>query len=179
MRDLIRSSTTSMTSVPMPLKFLRVHYGSLKEAYDRLKDSKPQQLCASIISVLAMGQESSAAPRECLKYCLLAKQKDVGDWGHEYVRQLEGEIAEEWAVVEKKETLLPLIESVVKFDMAHNAEIQVPRLFIMSVLSQVISIVVEDLMAVSLSHVSRYVNPDVLGISALLRNVVHDKCNLG
>ncbi|BES96279.1 26S proteasome [Nesidiocoris tenuis] len=124
MRDLIRSSTTSMTSVPMPLKFLRAHYGSLKEAYEKMKDSKARQLCAAIISVLAMGQESSAAPRECLKYCLLAKQKDVGDWGHEYVRQLEGEIADEWPNVENKDDLLPLIESVVKFDMEHNAEIQ-------------------------------------------------------
>lgn len=34
LRRLIRSSTTSMTSVPKPLKFLRPHYGKLKEIYD-------------------------------------------------------------------------------------------------------------------------------------------------
>lgn len=29
-RSLIRSSTTSMTSVPKPLKFMRLHYQSMK-----------------------------------------------------------------------------------------------------------------------------------------------------
>lgn len=85
MRDLIRTSTTSMTSVPMPLKFLREHYGSLKEAFNKITEKKTKDLCASVISVLAMGQDQPGA-RECLKYCLLSNQKDVGDWGHEYVR---------------------------------------------------------------------------------------------
>lgn len=34
LRRQIRSSTTSMTSVPKPLKFLRPHYGKLKEIYE-------------------------------------------------------------------------------------------------------------------------------------------------
>lgn len=123
MRDLIRSSTTSMTSVPMPLKFLRVHYGPLKEACGKITESRAQDLCASIISVLAMGQDLPGA-RECLKYCIQSHQKDVGDWGHEYVRQLEGEIADEWASSEEKEKLLSLVESIIQFDMEHNAEIQ-------------------------------------------------------
>ncbi|XP_014253603.1 26S proteasome non-ATPase regulatory subunit 2 [Cimex lectularius] len=123
MRELIRSSTTSMTSVPMPLKFLRAHYNSLKEAQNNMKDARAKELCASIVSVLAMGQDLPGA-RECLKYCLLAKQKDVGDWGHEYVRQLEGEIADEWSTTEDKKSLLGLVESIIKFDMEHNAEIQ-------------------------------------------------------
>lgn len=84
MRDLIRTSTTSMTSVPMPLKFLRNHYGALKEACEKMTDPAPKKLLCSIISVLAMSQDN--VEQECLKYCLLAKQKDVGDWGHEYVR---------------------------------------------------------------------------------------------
>lgn len=84
MRDLIRTSTTSMTSVPMPLKFLRNHYGALKEACEKMTDQKPKKLLCSIISVLAMSQDN--VEQECLKYCLMAKQKDVGDWGHEYVR---------------------------------------------------------------------------------------------
>ena len=86
MRDLIRSSTTSMTSVPMPLKFLRSHYSSLKDSCLQMKDPKAHELCSSIVSVLAMGQQDEPGARECLKFCLLAKQKDVGDWGHEYIR---------------------------------------------------------------------------------------------
>lgn len=34
LRRQIRSSTTSMTSVPKPLKFLRPHYGKLKEIFE-------------------------------------------------------------------------------------------------------------------------------------------------
>lgn len=49
-----------------------------------------------------------------------------------FSRQLEGEIAEEFSQLggeetEKKkleEPLMPLIESIIKFDMKHNAEIQ-------------------------------------------------------
>ncbi|XP_008475209.1 26S proteasome non-ATPase regulatory subunit 2 [Diaphorina citri] len=123
MRDLIRTSTTSMTSVPMPLKFLRNHYGALKEACEKMTDQKPKKLLCSIISVLAMSQDN--VEQECLKYCLMAKQKDVGDWGHEYVRQLEAEIAEEWATNKyEKPQLLELIEDIIQFDMKHNAEIQ-------------------------------------------------------
>lgn len=124
MRDLIRSSTTSMTSVPMPLKFLRTHYGPLKDACAAMTDPSAKKLCAAIVSVLAMGQELAAGTRECLKYCLAAGRTDVGDWGHEYVRQLEGEIADEWSTTEDKDSLLPLIEGIIKFDMEHNAEIQ-------------------------------------------------------
>ena len=39
-------------------------------------------------------------------------------------RQLEGEIADEWAIRTDKDELLPLVESIIKFDMKHNAEIQ-------------------------------------------------------
>lgn len=74
-----------MTSVPMPLKFLRTHYGALKEAHEKMKEKDAKELCASIVSVLAMSQDQPGA-RECLKYCLLSSKHDVGDWGHEYVR---------------------------------------------------------------------------------------------
>jgi len=36
----IRSSTTSMTSVPKPLKFLRPHYDTLKQVYEKISDDK-------------------------------------------------------------------------------------------------------------------------------------------
>jgi len=40
LRLMIRSSTTSMTSVPKPLKFLRPHFDSLKEVYEKIKESE-------------------------------------------------------------------------------------------------------------------------------------------
>ncbi|XP_022814100.1 26S proteasome non-ATPase regulatory subunit 2 [Spodoptera litura] len=123
---LIRTSTTSMTSVPKPLKFLREHYPSLKLVYEKIQDPETKKFCADVVSVLAMGVSGStdaAEKRECLKYCLLGTMSNVGDWGHEYVRQLEGEIAEEWNV-ENMDSLLSLVRDVISFDMKHSAEIQ-------------------------------------------------------
>lgn len=126
MRDLIRSSTTSMTSVPMPLKFLKPHYDNLKSACEKMEQGKSRNLCSSIVSVLAMSQEPNGE-FDCLRYCLKSNQTNVGDWGHEYVRQLELEIADEWnrvEVEEERNKLLHLIKDIIAFDMKHNAEIQ-------------------------------------------------------
>lgn len=38
-RQEIRTSTSSMTSVPKPLKFLRPHYGTLKAYYETMADT--------------------------------------------------------------------------------------------------------------------------------------------
>ncbi|CAF1931426.1 unnamed protein product [Brassica oleracea var. botrytis] len=65
MRQEIRASTSSMTSVPKPLKFLRPHYGTLKEFHKNLVESK-----------------------ESLGYRLTGSEGDIGSWGHEYVRNL-------------------------------------------------------------------------------------------
>lgn len=42
LRTQIRASTTSMTSVPKPLKFLRVHYDTLKDAHEKIRDKETQ-----------------------------------------------------------------------------------------------------------------------------------------
>lgn len=39
-RQEIRTSTSSMTSVPKPLKFLRPHYGTLKAYYETMVESE-------------------------------------------------------------------------------------------------------------------------------------------
>lgn len=54
LRSIIRSSTTSMTSVPKPLKFLRGKYNDLKAAHDKLIDEQVKRDLADIISILAM-----------------------------------------------------------------------------------------------------------------------------
>lgn len=38
-RQEIRTATSSMTSVPKPLKFLRPHYGTLQAHYEKMSDS--------------------------------------------------------------------------------------------------------------------------------------------
>lgn len=76
LKFIIRTSTTSMTSVPKPLKYLSPYYGTFKEAHENIKDVKVKKQCADIISVLAMGPtggDTEREKRECLRYCLLGK----------------------------------------------------------------------------------------------------------
>lgn len=120
----IRASTTSMTSVPKPLKFMRQHYDTMKKIYEKMKDPITKAFCADVISVLAM---TMSEERECLKYRLLGSQSEVGDWGHEYVRHLAGEISAEWANTTSEDAdlrgkLRKLADSIVPYQMKHNAE---------------------------------------------------------
>nr|XP_019047227.1 26S proteasome regulatory subunit N1 [Kwoniella bestiolae CBS 10118]OCF26157.1 26S proteasome regulatory subunit N1 [Kwoniella bestiolae CBS 10118] len=98
LRTLIRTSTSSMTSVPKPLKFLRPFYeemGKIRDGWDEgLKEQR--SLLASILSVLAMTY-SDTGKRETLFYRLLSGTTEApGLWGHEYVRHLAAELGEEY-----------------------------------------------------------------------------------
>ena len=121
----IRASTTSMTSVPKPLKFMRPHYETMKSVYAALSDPKAKELCSDIISVLAM---TMGEGRECLKYRLTGSALELGEWGHEYVRHLSGELTGEWDELTDENTedmskkLIGLVHEIVPYNMAHNAE---------------------------------------------------------
>lgn len=122
LRRLIRASTTSMTSVPKPLKFMRQHYETMKEVYKTMPDQKTRQACADVISVLAMTMGSG---KECLVYRFLCDQTDqIGEWGHEYVRHLSGQIAANWTETSDsfRGRLIDLVKQIVPYNMAHNAE---------------------------------------------------------
>ncbi|KAK1393330.1 26S proteasome non-ATPase regulatory subunit 2-like [Heracleum sosnowskyi] len=125
MRQEIRTSTSSMTSVPKPLKFLRPHYGTLKAHYETMETSDVKKLLADILSVLALTM-SAEGERESLKYRLLGSEGDIGSWGHEYVRNLAGEIAQEYTKRQSEEAtiddLMDLVKQIVAFHMKHNAE---------------------------------------------------------
>lgn len=79
----IRASTTSMTSVPKPLKFMKPHYGTMKQVYEKIVDADIKKECADVLSVLAM---TMGEGRECLQYRLQSDLERIGEWGHEYVR---------------------------------------------------------------------------------------------
>ncbi|KAL9696444.1 hypothetical protein quinque_016023 [Culex quinquefasciatus] len=127
MAKLIKASTTSMTSVPKPLKFMRAHFETMKEIHKKmtasLKDKVTTKLCAEIISVLAM---TMGTGKECLVYRLLCDDtnENIGDWGHEYVRHLSGEIASNWPETTEdfKKRLICLVNQIIPYNMAHNAE---------------------------------------------------------
>ncbi|KAL4346394.1 hypothetical protein GQ457_17G023840 [Hibiscus cannabinus] len=121
----IRPSASSMTSVPKPLKFLRPHYGTLKAFYETVPDSDFKKDLADVLSVLALTM-SAEGERESLKYRLLGSGGDVGSWGHEYVRNLAGEIAQEYMNAEIEDfpfdDIMELVQQIVAILMKHNAE---------------------------------------------------------
>ncbi|CAA0396804.1 unnamed protein product [Arabidopsis thaliana] len=125
MRKEIRDSTSSMTSVPKPLKFLRPHYGVLKEFHAKMAESDLKKMLADILSVLALTM-SAEGERESLNYRLTGSESDIGSWGHEYVRNLAGEIAKEYTIRQGEESsiedLMDLVQQIVSFHMKHNAE---------------------------------------------------------
>ena len=75
----VRTSTTSMTSVPKPLKFLRPHYASLCASQEKLSaiggasSEEAAQELADVLSVLAISSGARGG-REALKWRLKGKQ---------------------------------------------------------------------------------------------------------
>lgn len=123
MRTEIRSATSSMTSVPKPLKFLRPHYDRLKDAYVATVHPSNARQLADVISILA-STCAKEGEREVLKYRLLGSEEDIGTWGHEYLRNLTAELTAAYPERQKDErqALLMLVEKIVPYHMSHNAE---------------------------------------------------------
>ena len=85
-RAEIRMATSSMTSVPKPLKFLREHFDELESCYGNLATSSPsKKLLADVLSVLAMAVDDKTE-RKCLNYRLQGSQEKVSSFGHPYIR---------------------------------------------------------------------------------------------
>jgi len=126
LRSEIRSSTSSMTSVPKPLKFLRPFYPTLKNYYlTKIKSGENKQLLSDILSVLGITMAADGS-RESLKFKLEGTHEAISSWGHEYVRNLAGEIGQEWSARQEKkqstDDLLSLVEEIIPFNLKHNAE---------------------------------------------------------
>ncbi|RKP34831.1 proteasome 26S subunit [Dimargaris cristalligena] len=127
LRTIIRTSTSSMTSVPKPLKYLRPHYHTMVDLYNRWPEGPNWIALADILSVLGMTY-SDENTRDCLKYRLLSStdEEDLALWGHEYVRHLCSEISyENSRRVENDQSVDDLRElgfKLVPFCLKHNAE---------------------------------------------------------
>ena len=124
-KDFIKTSTSSMTAVPKPLKFLRPHYDDLAAQYDKWPAGADRDSLADMLSVLGMtyGDEEKF---ETLKYRLLSKSDDLASWGHEYTRHLALEIGQEYQIrlAEEKDVqdLSELALSLIPYFLEHNAE---------------------------------------------------------
>eukprot|EP01133_Synstelium_polycarpum_P010900 gene10900-12705_t len=121
----IKSSTSSMTSVPKPLKFLRPHYTTLTDTYKSMSEGKPKKSLADVLSVLSMANGNEDT-RDTLKYKLLGSGENIASWGHEYVRHLAMEIGVEYDLKKQEnqsvDDLMALVDEIVPFQIAHNAE---------------------------------------------------------
>lgn len=118
----IRTSTSSMTSVPKPLKFLWPHFGALKTFYDTVNDDSKRDF-ADLLSVMAMTMDHGKT--ESLLFKLQGNADQLEEWGHEYIRNLAGEIGLEYE--KRKEKKLPvddlhaMISLIVPYNIKHNA----------------------------------------------------------
>jgi 26S proteasome regulatory subunit N1 len=121
----IHSTTSSMTAVPKPLKFLRPHLDTLIATFEAMAAGPNRQLLADVLSLLTSTVAGKEGEREGLRYKLQGNTSDLETWGHEYMRHLAGEIAEEYKVRHEKEQpvddLLHLVEQIVPYHMTHNA----------------------------------------------------------
>lgn len=126
-KNYIKTSTSSMTAVPKPLKFLRPHYDDLAALYEKWPAGADKDSLADMLSVLGMtyGDEEDL---QTLKFRLLArgKDEDLGSWGHEYIRHLALEIGKEYDKRLNNDNevsdLTELALSLVPYFLKHNAE---------------------------------------------------------
>lgn len=105
LKDLIMNSTSSMTAVPKPLKFLRNYYNVLLNLYYNVWSTNNsssnlgidsintlRSKLSDILSVISMTFQND----NCLKFRLLSNESDFEKWGHEYIRHLALQIGIEY-----------------------------------------------------------------------------------
>ncbi|KAI1762909.1 26S proteasome regulatory complex, non-ATPase subcomplex, Rpn1 subunit [Hypoxylon sp. FL1150] len=125
MKTSIKTSTSSMTAVPKPLKFLRPHYETMTKLYDEWPEGDDKSSLADVLSVIGM-TFSDEDRQDTLRYRLLSPTQDIGSWGHEYVRHLALEIGEVYgkriATEEPVKDLVDLALVLVPLFLKSNAE---------------------------------------------------------
>jgi len=93
LKDEIKSSTSTMTSIPKPLKYVRCHYDRLKEEYNKEQSRERRALLGNLLSILVLVAKSDDTS---LKYILENNIVDYNCWGQELIRTLSGEISTEY-----------------------------------------------------------------------------------
>ncbi|KAG0679467.1 proteasome regulatory particle base subunit [Pichia californica] len=132
LKIFIRDSTSSMTAVPKPLKFLRPFYPALVQLDQSWKDKELLKQLYDILSVLGMTyseEDGEEYVRECLKYRLKSYiDESMTEWGHEYLRHLSLELGEQYSANlnsgETNDELFKLSDIVAPYFLKHNAEVE-------------------------------------------------------
>ena len=100
----ITTSTSSMTSIPRPLKFIRMHFTEIKEFYDKYnptqeKEKKYKLMLSDLISVILTvinEKDENGKDLTILSYVLSGTKEDITSWGQEYIRSLCSDIGQEY-----------------------------------------------------------------------------------
>jgi len=97
-KSQVVNSTSSMTSIPKPLKFLRLHYDSLKEFYNinyaNASTSEFKNNLSDLLAVLVMVVSNTTDT--VLSWVLKGNRKNLCDWGVEFIKSLSGNIGVEF-----------------------------------------------------------------------------------
>lgn len=168
LREQIKNSTSSISSIPKALKFLLAHYVTLKTAYSVMVPNSELALnLAHILSILAMtyegdsaDSESKAPTRDSLRYHLASQalNQPIDAWGHEYAKHLAKEIGEEFQANGRQlGQLMSVINQLVPFFLQHNAEPDACDLLVeVDCLEKIVEAVKQQGEAIDYARVCRY-----------------------
>ena len=100
----ITESTTSMTAVPKPLKFLRPFVKDLSLKHETLRENENaiSHKLADVLSILYTTFEDDNQ-HNVLKYRCLSDDIDFDKWGHEYMRHLSLQMGQAYAELEEQQ----------------------------------------------------------------------------
>lgn len=98
-KNEINTSTASMTSIPRPLKFLRLHYEAIKDYQDKMRianerDQVFKLLVSDLLAVLVMVTPSTTDTT--VHWVLNGTKENLTSWGIEFIRNLSGDIGNEY-----------------------------------------------------------------------------------
>ncbi|KAH0794391.1 26S proteasome non-ATPase regulatory subunit 2 [Histomonas meleagridis] len=121
--DELKKSTSSMASVPKPMKHLVPFLDDLINAYNTFSNDEFKRKLADLLSLLSIIKIDTSY--DMLVYRLASPIENIGSWGHEYVRCLTLVLTRAFDHPEDVPAgvdLNPLIEQISKYYMDHNDE---------------------------------------------------------
>ena len=130
----ITTATSSMTSIPKPLKFIRLRFDEIKSFYDKFIPSTEQDknyklMLSDLISVIltvVSQKDEEGKELTILSYVLTGTRKDLTSWGIEYIRSLCSDIGQEYVLrLDKDEPtndLLDLVKAFVPYLIKQHCE---------------------------------------------------------
>ncbi|CCW59536.1 unnamed protein product [Phytomonas sp. EM1] len=126
--DLLRTTSSgSVASVPKPLKYVRTLFPELEQALKGVtQDAALQRRLHDVLSFVSMTIEHDKGTHASLAHKLKGTLDDLAEWGHEYLRFLAGEIAEEWEELTRKHEsinhLSNFVDQITQYMIAHQDE---------------------------------------------------------